>query len=83
MCESSKSERPELESGHLQETDRSGKKVSRRSFLGGMALGAGCLGFGNFIGEVIKDLGSEKVKIYRYSTTTSAQFHRQDRSVLP
>ena len=60
MCESSKSERPELESGHLQETDRSGKKVSRRSFLGGMALGAGCLGFGNFIGEVIKDLGSEK-----------------------
>ena len=60
MCESSKSERPELESGHLQETDGSGKKVSRRSFLGGMALGAGCLGFGNFIGEVIKDLGSEK-----------------------
>ena len=32
MCESSKSERPELESGHFQETDGSGKKVSRRSF---------------------------------------------------
>lgn len=54
MCESSKSERPELESGHFQETDGSGKKVSRRSFLGGMALGAGCLGAGTLIGEAIK-----------------------------
>lgn len=54
MCEFSKSERPELESGHFQETDGSGEKVSRRSFLGGMALGAGCLGFGNLIGDTIK-----------------------------
>lgn len=60
MCESSKSERPELESGHFQETDGSGKKVSRRSFLGGMALGAGCLGAGTLIGEAIKNLGSEQ-----------------------
>ena len=60
MCESPKSERPELEFGHPQEKNGSGEKVSRRSFLGGMALGAGCLGFGNLIGETIKNLGSEK-----------------------
>mgnify|MGYP000020308006 CR=1 FL=1 len=54
MCESSKSERPELESGHPQEKNGSGEKVSRRSFLGGMALGAGCLGAGTIIGEAIK-----------------------------
>ena len=53
MCESSKSERPELESGHPQEKNGSGEKVSRRSFLGGMALGAGCLGAGTIIGEAI------------------------------
>jgi len=60
MCESSKSERPELESGHPQEKNGSGEKVSRRSFLGGMALGAGCLGAGTIIGEAIKNLGSEQ-----------------------
>lgn len=60
MCESSKSERPELESGHFQETDGSGKKVSRRSFLRGMAAGAACLGSGILVGEAIKKLGSEQ-----------------------
>ena len=60
MCESSKSERPELESGHPQETDDSGEKVSRRSFLRGMAAGAACLGSGILIGEAIKSLGSER-----------------------
>ena len=76
MCESSKSERPELESGHFQETDGSGKKVSRRSFLGGMALGAGCLGAGTLIGEAIKNLGSET---YRYSAITSEKSRRRAR----
>lgn len=55
MCESSKSERPELESGHPRETGGSDKKVGRRSFLRGMAAGAACLGSGILVGEAIKN----------------------------
>lgn len=77
MCESSKSEHPELESGHSQETDGSDKKVSRRSFLGGMTLGAGCLGFGNLIGDTIKNLGSEK------SQNIPIQHNDDERKVPP
>lgn len=62
MCESVKSERPALTSGHPQEADGGGgdKKVSRRGFLRGMAAGAVCFGSGIIISEAIKNLGSEQ-----------------------
>lgn len=62
MCESVKSERPALTSGHSREVDGGDgdKKVGRRSFLRGMAAGAVCLGSGILVGEAIKNLGSEQ-----------------------
>lgn len=56
MCESVKSERPALTSGHSQEADGGDgdKKVSRRGFLAGMVAGTVCFGSGIIISEAIK-----------------------------